>query len=282
MITGLLAALALWLAGAGGLSAIPGGRDFGRTVPDVRPLEEGEAASVLAEFRASRGGPDSVLEGDLIHFPRRAEEREWPVTVRTGWAGGVLRLRIDFGGEGAAGPFLFRGGADPAGWKVAPGTDGAVRLDGAAMLEPLIPGVELTAFDLTAPYLDWPDFRYEESVRVSGSPAHWFRFEPPPGWAPLLAEKGIAAVRVALDTRFNAPIRAEYVGPDGEPARILEARSFKKFANTWIVRRLEAFDAATRDRSELRIEDALVEIRLPGSVFRPEGLSEPAPAADRP
>lgn len=257
--------------------AAPGGRDFGRTVPDVRSIDDAEAAEVMQEFRASRGGLDSILESTLAHYPRSGRKTVRNVEIRTGWDGPVLSLRVDWkdeaNGESVARRFLFRAGSDPAGWAWDPEKEKVVALEREDFLRPLVPGMDITAFDLTAPYLDWSEFSYDGSERVSGSPAHWFRFVPPPAWEAALADAGIDGVRVALDTRFDAPIRVEYLGPGTEVRRTLEARSFKKISDTWIVRRLEAFDEKSRDRTELTVEDAVVEISLPRSVFHPNGLS---------
>lgn len=256
--------------------AVPGGRDFGRTVPDVRPIGDAEAAEVIEEFRASRGGPDSILESRLAYYPRTGRKTVRDVGIRTGWEGPVLYLRVDWRGgadSAAVRRFLFRAGPDPAGWAWDAEEEKAAPLAREDFLRPLVPGMDITAFDLTAPYLDWKDFSYDGSERVSGSPAHWFRFGPPPAWETALAGAGIDRIRVALDTRFDAPIRVEYLGPGNEVRRTLEARSFKKVSETWIVQRLEAFDEKSRDRTELTVVDAVVEISLPRSVFRPEGLS---------
>ncbi len=255
--------------------AAPGGRGFGRTVPDVPEVSPEEAEELLETFRNSRGGMDSVLEAELVHFPRRGDKVERQLWIRAGWSSGRLLTRVDLRGGGDAMPerFLLRGGRDPVGWTWDAEREEVVSVDGAFLLEPLVSGMEMTAFDLTAPYLDWPEAVYEGSERVAGSPAHWYRFSPPADWKIRLGEVGIDAVRVAVDTRFNAPIRAEYLDEDGTVVRSLEARSFQKFSETWIVRRLEAFDEESRDRTELRVEEALVELRLPDDVFTPEGLA---------
>lgn len=250
-------------------------RDFGRTVPDVREVSGEEASEILETFRESRGGMDSVLEAKLIHFPRRGERMERDLWIRAGWSGGRLLTRVDLqSGEGhAAERFLLVGGASPRGWVWNDLEAEAVPLEGESLLDPLVEGTELTPFDLTAPYLDWADAVYEGSERVSGSPAHWFRFSPPQEWKESLSRIGVATVRVAVDTRFNAPIRAEYLNGEDEVVRTVEARSFQKFSETWIVRRLEVFDEDSRDRTELKVDDALVELQLSPMVFQPEGLA---------
>ena len=249
-------------------------RDFGRTVRDVVPLDEKDAEEFLAQFLSSRGGLDSILDASLIHCPRNGKKESVPVRIFSGWAGQTLLLRVEIASDGVDPDqrFLFRGGKDPAGWGWSSG--GSVEiLEASRLFQPLVPGMDLTAFDLTAPYLDWVDVTYEGAERVSNSPSHWFRFEPPAEWVPALELGGVSSVRVALDARFDAPVQVEYLGNNDEVVRVLEVRSFKKISETWIVRRLEAFDERTRDRTELRVEDADVELRLPLEVFQSEALN---------
>ncbi|MGE9291443.1 MAG: hypothetical protein ACQKBT_10665 [Puniceicoccales bacterium] len=251
-------------------------REMGRTTRSVDPLGADEAESFLQDFRSSRGGMDSIFEGRLIHYPRRGDKMTLPVTLYSGWDGPVLKIRIEVGDDPLlpTDRLLFQGGPDPKGWSWTL-EDGVVPLPPEDLLQPVLPQLDLTAFDLTAPYLDWPG-TYDRSERVSDSPAHWFRFEPPnDAWQQILSEGGIVSVRVALDARFNAPVRVEYLDSWDGVLRSLEVRSFKKVKDTWIVRRLEAFDEVSRDRTELRIDDSSVELTLPRDIYLPDSLSEP-------
>lgn len=252
------------------------GRQMGRTTRDVDSLSPVEAKEFLQNFLQARGGGDSIFEARLIHYPRRGEKVTIPARIYSRWIGTTLRLRIETYPEGESGEgdlFLFYGGPSPAGWIVQDHGDW-VPLEGEDLFEPLLPGLDLTAFDLTTPYLDWQEGRYEESERVSDSPAHWFRFDPPEGWRDVLLKNGVASVRVALDARFEAPVRVEYLDANDGVVRSLEVRSFKKAGNTWYVRRLEGFDERSRDRTELRIDDAMVEIELDADLFRPASPAE--------
>ncbi|MET3871718.1 outer membrane lipoprotein-sorting protein [Puniceicoccus vermicola] len=252
-------------------------REMGRTTREVDPLDQSESQQFLQNFRSSRGGLDSIFEGRLIHYPRRGKKVTMPVRIYSGWSGRALKMRIDLDPEGfqPTQRFLFVGGSDPQGWAWT--FEGEViSLPPEDLFQPLFPDLDLTAFDLTAPYLDWPNALYDGSERVADSPAHWFRFEPPTSWVPVLQEEGIVAVRVALDARFDAPVRVEYLDSEDNPVRSLEVRSFKKIDDTWIVRRLEGFDERTRNRTELRIDDAEVELELQPQIFLPSSLSIPA------
>jgi len=80
-----LGAVALFLLAVVSVTAAPGNRDFGRTVPDVREVSEEEAEEILQSFRSARGGMDSILEATLIHFPRRGEKVEKTLWIRAGW-----------------------------------------------------------------------------------------------------------------------------------------------------------------------------------------------------
>lgn len=218
---------------------------------------------------------DSVLDGRLTHYPRRGERTVLPIRVFTGWRGRDLDLRIEQEPDGFAPSqrFLFLGGKSPTGWEWSL-EGGLAELPSGQLFQPLLEGMDLTAFDLLTPYLDWTEAEYVKSERVLDSPAHWFRFSPPEEWKTLLPRDGPATVMVALDARFDAPIRVEYLNADGDVIRSLEARSFKKISDTWIVRRLEVVDERTRDRTEWRIDDAVVELVLPLETFTPDGLAD--------
>ncbi len=272
----LVLLVAIWVVPADA----QGRRDMGRTTRDVPPLAADEAEEFLRAFLTARGGMDSIFDARLIHYPRRGSKVELPVRIYSGWQGSVLRLRIevdvDERGDAAMVRFLFQGGSKPAGWSWTP--DSAVTVvPMEELFQPLLTGFDLTAFDLTAPYLDWPNANYDGSDRVADSPAHWFRFAPPEEWKQILETASVATIRVALDARFDAPVRVEYLNFSDTVVRSLEVRSFKKVDDTWFVRRLEGFDERSRNRTELYIDHADVEVQLSPQVFAPAYLGDVLP-----
>tara|TARA_R100000027_G_scaffold18483_1_gene13327 strand:- start:27185 stop:27931 length:747 start_codon:yes stop_codon:yes gene_type:complete len=240
----------------------------------VHPLDEVEAVEFLEKFRQVRGGQDSILDARLIHYPRRGSKSIVPLRIYSGWQGSALLLRVEMESDefSPGSRFLFQGGENPAGWVWRPGGE-IEALPPEELLGPLIEGMKLSAFDLTAPYVDWVDVEYDGPDRVGDSPVHWYRFSPTPEWSDRMESVGIVAVRVAIDARFDAPVRVEYLDSGDDVLRSLEVRSFKQVKDTWIVRRLEGFDDVTRDRSELRVDEAEVELTLPYGIFSPDTLS---------
>jgi len=252
---------------------------MGITVPDVRPIDSEEARERIEEFRSSRGGLDTILAGELIHSPRRGANIAYPVYLFTAWDRRNMLIRIRIQPEDKEKkPFLLllHGGAVPSGWFAESDANDSdvVPIPMAQFLEPLLPGIELTAFDLLAPYVDWPEFAYTGSERVAGSPAHWFEFYPPEEWGGTLQGSGISSVRVALDTRFDNPVRVEYLNANGDILRTLNVRSFKRIDGVWLVRRIEALNRQSRDRTELRIRSASVNRELPYGIWNPDSFNE--------
>lgn len=252
----------------------------GITVPDVRPIDPEEGRERIQEFRSIRGGLDTILSGQLIHSPRRGDRQVYPIYLFTAWEqqNMLMRLRIDKekDTESDALLLLLHGGAIPSGWLSSSNQNGdnVMVIPLEEFLRPLLPGLELSSFDLLAPYIDWPEFSYIGSERVAGSPAHWFEFIPPAEWVDPLVDSGISSVRVALDTRFDTPVRVEYLDDQGDVLRTLNVRSFKRVDGVWLVRGIEALNRQTRERTELHIRLASVNLQLPFGIWNPDSFIE--------
>ncbi len=261
----------LWLAV--GLPAE--GRERLRGRETIPRLQGEEVAELVARVRANRRGPASLLQAEFLHFPRRGERESRRAVLFFRWeADGSASLRVEMP---SGTRWLLRGGERPGAWQWTAETGAVERLSADAGWAPLWPGVELTLFDWTAPYLDWPDYSYEGPDRVAGRPVQWVRFAPPPDWQGRLARERVTAVRLALDSRFSAPLRVEYLGGNGEVLRSVEVRSFRKVGEVWMVRRLEAFDERDRDRTEVQVAAAAVGITIPNRAWDPSALREPLP-----
>jgi hypothetical protein len=252
------------------------GRDLLRERDTIPRLQPEEVEQLVAQVRASRRGPDTVLQADFLHFPRRGEREAREAVLFFHWEpDGSASLRVEMPASGIR--WLLRGGARPGGWQWREDTGAVERLTAAAGWAPLWPGVELTLFDWTAPYLDWPEYSYEGPDRVAGRPVQWVRFAPPPDWQSRLAREPIAAVRLALDSRFSAPLRVEYLSNEEEVLRSVEVRSFRKVGEVWMIRRLEAFNERDRDRTEVRVRSAATGVRIPDRAWVPSSLPENLP-----
>src|SRR5690606_27641347 len=119
------------------------------------------------------------LEFELRSLPRRGEGR----THHGRWWGsrneqGVI-MRIEIA-DAAGQPhrLLLQNGESAAVWRLEGGRP--VRVDIAGLMAPLVPGIEVSAFDLQMPYLYWPGATVDKITRVLGRPTHAFHFPAPP------------------------------------------------------------------------------------------------------
>jgi hypothetical protein len=156
-----------------------------------------------------------------------------------------------------------------------------VALDAAELLAPIIPGTNLTAFDLQMPFLFWPSVSLEKLTRLRGRPAHVFVFRPPAAFASK--NPGVGAVRAYLDTQYNAATQIETIDANGRVTKTLSLLDLKKIGEQWIPKSFEVRDEITRDKTRLVVTAAALGLALPAGVFAPAGLTDPisAPPSER-
>jgi hypothetical protein len=145
----------------------------------------------------------------------------------------------------------------------------------------VVPGVNLTAFDLQMPFLYWPGDTLEKIARMRGRPAHVFIFRPPSAFSAKNPEVG--AVRAYLDTQYNAPTQIETIGKDGRVTKTLSLLDLKKVGEQWIPKSFEVRDEITRDKTRLVVTAAALNLALPSATFAPASLLDDIsrPAAER-
>lgn len=234
-----------------------------------------EAARLLQQFRRAGVAGDFFFEFDFRALPRRGVEQVFKGRL---WGGrraqaSVFRVEItDL--TGAQHRFLLRSGPDGAVWRWDEGKPKA--LDLAASLAPLIPGVEITAFDLQMPFLYWPDAKLEKLTRTWGRPAYAFLFSAPPDLAS--APAGVTAARAYLDTQFNALMQTELLGSAGRVVKTFSLISLKKVGEQHIPKQADYRNELTRDKTRLQVTGAALDLSLPAATFAPEGLSAPLAA----
>jgi len=140
--------------------------------------------------------------------------------------GAITRIQL-LDAAGRTHRWLLQNGPTSAVWSL---TGGQVAvLPESALMAPLIPGVELSPFDLLMPYLYWPDFKLTRLDRVRGRPAHTFVFRPPTAF--VQAHPEVAAVRAYLDTQFNALMQAESLTKNGAAITTFSLGELKKSAS---------------------------------------------------
>jgi hypothetical protein len=236
--------------------------------------DDAEAAAILERFRSAGLAGDFYLEFQLRTLPRRGEEQIYSGRLWGGRRSGASVFRVEVeDSTRKVRRFLLRNGAAPRAWRWEEGR--VVSLDGRTVLEPLIPGTDISAFDLQMPFLFWPGATLERITRVWGRPANAFVFR-----APEVIGDGagaIAAARAYLDTQFNALMQTELLNPAGRILKTYYLVSLKKVQDQHIPRQADYRNEFTRDKTRLEVTAAFLNAAWPAAILEPEGLGEPAP-----
>jgi len=269
---GVLAAL----AGLGGLCAQPEAFRPAPVFPGGSRPDQAAGAQALADFRRAGLAGDSWLAFELRVLPRQGAERRLGGRLFAGRRSDGNWTRLHLPVEGGESRWLIRSGAEPAAWQCdGAGAAPAVRPLGAAEVFAPLAGTDLTLFDLQMPFLHWRDFVYEGLARVRGRPAHRLLLYPP---ADLRAARpDLSAVRVFLDTQFQALVQAEQLGARGEVARTITVLDLKRTGEQWIVKSIDVRDLATRNKTRLTVTAAAVGQSWPPGTFDPAQLGEDPP-----
>jgi hypothetical protein len=148
-------------------------------------------------------------------------------------------------------------------------------------MSPLIPGIEISAFDLQMPYLYWPGVTVEKITRVLGRPSHAFVFPAPAAFTRQYPD--IAAARAYLDTQFNVPMQSEIVGARGNVLKTWAVLNLKTVEKQTLPRSVDYRNEVTRDKTRLQVTGAALNLKLSPTLFQPASLAKPAdaPAPDR-
>lgn len=243
------------------------------TTPSAE-ISPAEASRILAEFRQSGIPGNYYLEFELHALPRRGEERvfrgrlwggrnpQGPLTrvELTDAAGGKHRLLVQ-NGEGASV------------WRWAGGR--AAALGVAELFAPLIPGVELTAFDLQMPFLYWPDAKLQGVDRVRGRPAHTFLFRAPASFTAEHAQ--VAAARASLDTQLNALVQTELLDAKGRVIKRFTPLSLKTVDKQVLPKVVDFRNEATGDKTRMQLTAVALGLELNAAIFAPASLGQDVP-----
>ena len=240
-----------------------------------------EAAAALSRFRASVWAEPTYAEFDLTEMPRRGDEhvfhgRFWGAREE---GGPITRFEVDGGKGGFPHRILVQGG--PGGGIWTSDGPGAGAPAPGALLRPIVPGVEMTPFDLLPmPYLYWLDVDFVGEERVRGREAYVFMMTPPGDFA--AADPGIKAVRAYLDGQYGALEQSEVLGPGGGVVRTLSLLELRKVGPRWIPRDVDVRNEATRDKTRLTLTAIAVGVAASPATFDPSLLGTPVapPAGD--
>ena len=209
----------------------------------------------------------------LRHMPRRGKE-----TTRSGimygpfLGSGIVRLHLlPESSNNESLDFLLKNGLDPKFWIRDHVNSKTERITIENSINPLIEGMNQTAFDLLMPFVFW-DGKYDSSGKVAGRPAHLFSFLCP-HW---ITEKNPEWFRItlALDDAYDVPLRVEFLNKSQIPDRTLILRSFKKIGDRWIVKEIDCRDRKTRSVTRMKITSAALGLDINNKSFEAEGLDE--------
>jgi hypothetical protein len=165
---------------------------------------------------------------------------------------------------------LLQNGANARVWRLEQGQP--VEMDVQALMAPLVPGIEISAFDLQMPYLYWPGASVEKITRVLGRPAYAFIFPAPAAFKAQFA--GIGAARAYLDTQFNVPTQTEVLGPTGQVTKSLALLSLQTVNRQTLPKSADYRNEVTRDKTRLQVTAVGLNLDLPDVLFRPANLAQ--------
>lgn len=235
-------------------------------------IDQEEGARRLEAFRRQRLEGDYVFEFQLEHKPRRAPTVRYDGIMWGTWndRGALTRFQILSDDEAAPGApvveLVVQNGADPSAWIRRNGAGDFEKVSGAALFEPLLPGLTYSIFDLQMPFIYWSDFIYEGPSLVGASRvAQNFLMIPPEDSESV--RRGIKGVNVGLDDTYNALWRVEVIDEEGSVRSKFAVESFKKIQEQYIVKRISLTDYPSKDRTTFNVTDASVGLKLDSGLF---------------
>jgi hypothetical protein len=247
--------------------------------PPARPPElaqiglpdAAETQQILDQFRHAGIAGQYYLELELRALPRRGAETVYRAKMWGGRnaEGAVSRVELT-DANGGVRRLLVQNGEHPAVWRFVDGK--TAQLGTNALFEPVIPGVEITAFDLQMPFLYWPNPTVERVTRILGRPAHAFLFRAPANFT--AQHPDITAVRAYLDAQFNALVQVEILGTKGEVTKTIALVALKKVGEQTIPKALDVRNETTRDKTRFQVVGAALNLALAPAAFEPAALAE--------
>lgn len=264
------------LLGTGAAHAAPPTRQEAPLAQIGKP-DAAEAARILSQFR--RSGWYGYVEFNLRALPHRKPEMVYQGRLwgGTNEQGPVVRIELK-DGKGTVHRFLLQNGERAGVWR---STGGMVsQMEAGALLEPLIPGVEVTPFDLQMPFLYWPGAEVESVARVRGRPAYVFVFTPPAEFS--ARNPNLKRVRSYFDAQFNAPLQVDLMAAR-DVMKTTSLKDLKKVGEDWIPKSFDIRNNLTRNKTRFEVTAVALRMDFAPAVFAPAHLNEDvrAPAADR-
>ncbi len=233
----------------------------------------------LENFRAQRLQGDFCFKFLLEHLPRRGRTVRYEGTLWGSWNenGPVTRFSIDpisTREELHTLPlmeWITQNGRNSKVWSRVGGKASFVALKETALMQPLFEGVLYRPFDLLMPFIYWDQYKYEGPKAIRTRLVHQFLMQPPAG----LNLSQVHAVRMGLDSQYQALMRIEILDTKKKVATRFEVESFKKVQAQYIVKGITLGETERGERTRFRVIAAAVGLQLPESVFDPENLTAP-------
>jgi hypothetical protein len=236
--------------------------------------DQAEGARMLAEFRSLGIAGDYALDFDLRVMPRRGPERTVSGRMFGARDAGRDVTLVRFEGDSQPRAILFRKGADGGVWMHDGVSAEAAGLGETELFAP-IAGTDLSAFELTMPFLEWSDVVYEGVAKLRGRPAQRFIAYPP--GSIVAAQPALSGVRFHLDAQFNALVQAELIGAGGAVLKTITVLELKRTGDQWVVKTIDVRNDTTRDKTRFRVTAAALGIANARAIFQPSHLPlEPA------
>jgi hypothetical protein len=264
---------------------------YTRRTPPPTPIDPHKGAAVLEQFRNQR------LHGDFCFLFELRTMESGEVYTGQIWGtwneqGPLTRISVMEKIDGDPSPhpkplvsLLIQNGTNPKIWKYAinltpeglkKGNQTPCQLTTQEFFEPILPGIELTAFDLQMPFIYWENYHYKGSDNNKGTrKKHIFLMYPPPGIIPKFIN--LRAIRLFLDYQFNAMTKAELLDNKGVPIKIFKIRSLKKLNGQYIVKKIDFFNEKPRTKIRFTVKAACLNLKLSPSIFLPKTLNKLPP-----
>ncbi len=135
-----------------------------------------------------------------------------------------------------------------------------------------IAGSEFTLFELMAPYVYWPEFKYEGRTTFRGSPTHLFWMYPPQEDIEL--KNRIGGVRLYINDQFNVLVQTQLFDADESLMKTLYIVGIERVDGQAIFKEMDVRNEKTRDKTRLKIVDAEMGLSLPDELFTAQSLME--------
>lgn len=277
-VTGKIAPATLWRAfclGLGTATAVFAAQAV--KPPELSQLgkpDEAEAARLIEEVRQAGLAGQYFLEFELRALPLRGEEKVFKGALWGGRNAQGVVMRVELAdGSGTTHRLLLQNGPKAVVTRWLNGR--AAPLEPAQWLAPIIPGVEVSAFDLQMPYLYWPNPFVEKITRSAlGRPANVFIFKAPPDF--VAQHPDVGSVRATLDTQFNAIVQTELLGRDAKAVKSFSLLSVKRVGEQAVPKQVDYRNEKTRDKTRLQITGAALKLNLPAAAFDAATLGQSA------